>query len=199
MKLVLINNYRDSEKRREVVHNLTKCAGQKVDVVNHDVQDLAIRILELDPDLVFLSGSGYLLTRPGTKERFRAEMDLVRKARFPILGICYGHQIIGTAYGAQMSDLGNMVKGFEQVEILDHHPIFDGLPPSIEVAESHRQVLDDVPAGFTRLAQSETSHIEAMCHETRPIYSFQFHPERADETRPHGQLIIQNLLKLARS
>ncbi len=199
MKLVLINNYKDPEKRREVLQNLTENAGQKVDFVNFDVQDLPLRVLEKDPDLVFLSGSGYLLTKPGTKNRFRAEMDLVRKASFPILGICYGHQIVGTAFGAQMRDLGRMVKGFEQVEILDHHPLFDGLPSRIDVVESHRQVLDDVPAGFTRLAQSETSHIEAMCHETRPIYSFQFHPERADHVRPHGRLIIQNLLKLAKS
>lgn len=199
MKLVLVNNYKEAEKRQEVLRNLTRCAGQKVEVVDYDAPDLAVRLLETDPDIVFLSGSGYLLARPGTRERFQGEMDLVRKASFSMLGICYGHQLIGTAFGSGMTDLGKMIRRFEEVRVLDKHPIFDGLPSSIEVSESHRQILDRVPAGFMRLAESETSPIEAMCHETKPIYSFQFHPERADETRPHGRMIIRNLLKLAKS
>ena len=199
MRLVLVNNYREALKRDEVHSNLTKCTGQKVDIVDYDLSDLAVRVLEMDPDLVFLSGSGYLLTKPGTRERFQQEIDLVRKANFPILGICYGHQLAGMAFGAGMLDLGHMVRRFEEVTVLDHHPVFEGLPSTIRVAESHRQVLDRVPDGFVRLAESRTSHVEAMHHETRPIYSFQFHPERADETHPHGRRIIQNLLKLADS
>lgn len=197
MRLLLINNYKELEKRQEVLRNLTRCTDSKLDVVDYDAPDLAVRVLEIDPDLAFLSGSGHLLARPGTRERFLPEMDLVRRASFPIVGVCYGHQLIGTAFGATMTDLGQMVTGFEKVNILDHHPVFDGLPSRIEVAQAHRQVLDMVPPGFVRLAESETSHVEAMHHETRPIYSFQFHPERADETRPHGRRIIRNLLKLA--
>lgn len=199
MRLVLVNNYKESEKRQEVLRNLTRCTDNRVDVVDYDVPDLAVHVLEMDPDLAFLSGSSCLLARPGTRERFLPEMDLVRKASFPIVGVCYGHQLIGTAFGATMTDLGQMVTGFEKVNILDHHPVFDGLPSNIEVAEAHRQVLDTVPPGFVRLAESETSQVEAMHHETRPIYGFQFHPERADGTRPHGRKIIQNLLKLASS
>ncbi len=199
MRLVLVNNYKEPEKKQEVLRNLERCTGHTLTVLDHDAPNLVEQIVKVDSDLVFLSGSGYLLTRPGTRKRFQAEMDLVRKADFPILGICFGHQLIGTAFGVGMTDLGEMVRGFEEVKILDDHPVFHGLPSSIEVAESHRQVLDRVPAGFARLAESETFHVEAMCHTSRPIYSFQFHPERADETRPHGQIIIQNLLKLAKT
>ncbi len=197
MRLVLVNNYKQAEKTQEAVRNLTKCTGETIQLVDRKTPDFATRVLEKDPDIVFLSGSTSLLTRPGTRNEYEAEMDLVRKAAFPIIGICFGHQIIGTAFGAGMTDLGKMVKGFERVNILGKHPIFNGLPSSIEVVEAHRQILDGVPDGFARLAESGTSQIEAMCHQTRPIYSFQFHPERADEARPHGRMIIQNLLKLA--
>jgi GMP synthase (glutamine-hydrolysing) len=151
----------------------------------------------MEPDLVFLSGSSHLLTRPETLRHFQEQIDLVNKAAFPVLGICFGHQLIGTAFGSGMSDLGLMVRRFEQVNVLDHHPVFDGLQRDIIVAESHRQVLTRVPAGFRRLARSTTSNIEAICHETRPIYGFQFHPERADENHPHGQILIRNLITLA--
>ena len=124
---------------------------------------------------------------------------MVRRASFPILGICYGHQLVGTAFGASMTDLGQMVRRFEDVKIIDHHPVFNGLPSRVQVAESHRQVLDQVPDGFVRLAESQTSHVEAMCHETRPIYGFQFHAERADDAHSHGRTILGNLLKLARN
>ena len=199
MRLVLVNNYKEADKRQEVLRNLTRCTGQKVGLVDYDLPDLAVRVLEMDPELVFLSGSGYLLTRPGTRERFQLEMDMIRRASFPILGICYGHQLVGTAFGASMTDLGQMVRRFEDVKIIDHHPVFNGLPSRVQVAESYRQVLDQVPDGFVRLAESQTSHVEAMCHETRPIYGFQFHAERADDAHSHGRTILGNLLKLARN
>lgn len=199
MRLVLVNNYKEADKKQEVLRNLTRCTGQKVDLVDYDLPDLAVRVLEMDPDLVFLGGSSYLLTRPGTRERFQPEIDMVRRASFPILGICYGHQLVGMAFGASMTDLGQMVRRFEDVKIIEHHPVFEGLPSSIHVAESHHQVLERVPDGFVRLAESQTSHVEAMRHETRPIYSFQFHPEKADDAHDHGRTILRNLLRLAKN
>ncbi len=197
MRLLLINNYKEQEKAQQTLNNLTRCAGQPIEMVHHSTPGLATKIPDMEPDLLFLSGSGHLLTRPETLKRFREQIDLVKKAAFPVLGICFGHQLIGTAFGSGMSNLGQMVRRFEQVNVLDHHPVFDGLPTDIIVAESHRQVLTRVPAGFQRLARSSTSNIEAIRHETRPIYGFQFHPERADENHPHGQILIRNLMKLA--
>ncbi len=196
MRLVLINNYKEHEKAQQARNNLTRCAGQPVEMVRHTTPDLSTKILGMDPDLLFLSGSDHLLTRPKTRKHFQEQIDLVKKATFPIMGICFGHQLIGTAFGSEMSDLGQMVRRFEHVNLLDHHPVFDGLPADIIVAESHRQVLSGVPAGFQRLATSPTSNIEAICHEARPIYGFQFHPERADESHPHGQMIVRNLINL---
>ncbi len=196
-RLVLVNNYKDREKGQKALSNLARCTGQSLEMVEHGARDLGERLAELEPSLVFLSGSEYLLSRPGTRERFREEIELVRECPFPILGICFGHQLIGRAFGVGMSDLGQMVHRFEPVNLLDHHPLFDGLPTTITVAESHRQALDSVPEGFLLLARSATSSIEAICHESLPVYGLQFHPERADEDHPHGQRIIQNLVGLS--
>ncbi len=166
-------------------------------MVDYKTPNLQERILEDSPDLVILTGSNFMLSKSDTRLVFQQEMGLVRKLDLPILGICFGHQLIGTAYGSQVADIGEPVKDFKEVTIVEKHPVFDGLPDTIKVSESHRQALKEVPEGFNLLAESATSKVEAICHETRPLYSFQFHPERSDEKYPHGRVIVQNVLKLA--
>jgi GMP synthase-like glutamine amidotransferase len=195
--LVFVNNYKDREKGRKALSNIARCTGHPLQMIDHAIPNLAEKVSDLEPDLVFLSGSEHLLSRPTTKQAFQGEIDLVKNPAFPILGICFGHQLIGIAYGTEMSDMGLMVRRFEPVTVLDHHQIFDGLPSIITVAESHRQTLNEVPEGFLRLAFSASSNIEAICHESMPVYGLQFHPERSDEEHPHGRAIIRNLLNLA--
>ncbi len=198
-KIVFVNNYRDKEKGRKALSNIARCIGQSPVLVEHDTSNLAELVTSLDPSLMLLSGSEFLLSKTGTQEKFRQEIELVKKADFPVIGICFGHQLIGTAFGTGMTDLGQMVRRYENVEVLDHHPLFENLPATISVAASHRQVLDRVPDGFTRLAQSATSEIEAIGHKSFPIIGVQFHPERSDETHPHGQILLRNMLHLSDS
>jgi GMP synthase-like glutamine amidotransferase len=196
-RLVLVNNYKDREKGEKALRNLSSCTGESVQMVEHGTQNLAEALGHLEPILAFLSGSEHLLSKPGTKEGFQEEIELVKNPPFPILGICFGHQLIGTAFGVGMSDLGQMVRRFEPVNVVDHHPLFKTLPPVITVAESHRQVLDGVPKGFHLLANSATSSVEAVSHDSLPLYGMQFHPERADETHPHGQMLLRNFVQIA--
>jgi GMP synthase (glutamine-hydrolysing) len=198
LKIVVVNNYKELSQAERAVQNIEKCTGQPVEKIDYKEQDLHARVVESGPDLVILTGSSALLSKPRTRELFQLEMDLVRKAKFPILGICYGHQIIGSAFGAPMRDLGQMLRRFEKVRIVRKHPLFDGLPSDLVVAESHRQELTRVPDEFHHLAQSTTSKVEAVVHESKPVYGVQFHPERSNDDHPHGRMIIQNLLKQIR-
>ena len=198
MKIVVVNNYKEPNQTEKAVQNIERCTGQSVEKIDYKEQGLNSRIVESGPDLVILTGSSALLSKPRTQELFRPEMDLVRNAKFPILGICYGHQIIGSAFGAPMRDLGQMLRGYEKVSVIRNHPLFDGLPSNLVVAESHRQELTKVPDEFQHLAQSTTSKVEAIAHRSKPIYSVQFHPERSNEEHPHGRMIIQNLLRQIR-
>ena len=198
MKIVVVNNYKEPNQTEKAVRNIEKCTGQSVEKIDYKEQDLHARVVELGPDLVILTGSSALLSKPRTRELFQPEMDLVRKTKFPILGICYGHQIIGSAFGAPMRDLGQMLRGYEKVSVVQKHPLFDGLPSDMVVAESHRQELTKIPDEFRHLAQSKTSKVEAIVHRSKPIYGVQFHPERSNDNHPHGKMIIQNLLKQIR-
>jgi GMP synthase (glutamine-hydrolysing) len=97
-----------------------------------------------------------------------------------------------------MRDLGQTLRGYERVSVVEKHSLFDGLPSDLVVAESHRQELAKVPDEFRHLAQSTTSKVEAMVHRSKPIYGVQFHPERSNDEHPHGRMILQNLVKQIR-
>lgn len=196
MKIIVVNNYKDPAQTQKAIENIERSTGQKTTRVEYKEASLQAKVTEEDPDLVILTGSSALLSKPETRKLFEPEMALVRTSTFPILGICYGHQIIGSAFGSPMRDLGKMLRGYAEVNIVGSSPLFDNLPSRLIVAESHRQELTVVPRGFQHLADSATSRVEAMAHKSRPIFGVQFHPERNDREHPHGNAIIQNLLRL---
>ncbi len=197
MKILVINNYKELEKAKQALDNITLCASQRPEMLDYKTARLNDVVLQKDPDITILTGSNFMLSKPDTRLVFQPEMDLIRKLDRPILGICFGHQLIGTVHGSEVVDLGHTVREFKEVKLVGSDPLFDGLPSSIRVSESHRQALTRVPQGFRLLAESATSQVEAIGHQTRPIYGLQFHPERSDEKHPHGRIILQNFLRLA--
>ena len=197
MKILVVNNYKEPEKAQQALRNIALCAGEEPEMIEYTIASLKDAVLQKDPDVVILTGSNFMLSKADTRIVFRSEMDLVMEADKPFLGICFGHQLIGAAYGSQVVDLGHNIREFKEVKLLGKEPLFDGLPGSIRVSESHRQALSHVPDGFHHLAESTTSRVEAICHQDRPVYGVQFHPERSDDKHPHGRIIIQNFLKLA--
>ena len=64
----------------------------------------------------------------------------------------------------------------------------------IIVCQSHRDCLANVPDGFVWLAESESCKIEAMKHESKPIYGVQAHIERASDQNPDGWQILRNFI-----
>jgi len=197
LKILVINNYKEPEKAKQALDNITLCAGQRPEMLDYKTAQLHDVVLQKDPDITILTGSNFMLSKPDTRLVFQPEMDLVRRLDRPFLGICFGHQLIGAAYGSEVVDLGHNIREFKEIKLIGNDPLFDGLPGSIRVSESHRQALNRVPEGFRHLAESATSQVEAIGHKTRPVYGLQFHPERSDEKHPHGRMIIQNFLKLA--
>src|SRR3989442_5843583 len=114
---------------------------------------------------------------------FQSEMDLVRKIDLPLLGICFGHQLIGAAYGSEVVALGHNVREFKEVKLLGKDPLFEALPGSIRVSESQRQAINRVPEGFRHLAESATSRFEAIAHHILHAYGLLF-----DAARIHHNL-----------
>jgi GMP synthase (glutamine-hydrolysing) len=112
----------------------------------------------------------------------------------PVLGICYGMQLLGAAFGARVSRGHVGEYGRTRMSIDACEPLFAGLEPgaSFAVWMSHGDVVQEVPAGFRLLARSENGLLAAIAHESRPIAGVQFHPEVAHSE--HGTLVLRNFV-----
>ena len=88
--------------------------------------------------------------------------------------------------------------GVWPVEIVAEDPLFEGVGNPILVRESHRSEIKQLPDGFRLLASSADCRIQAMVHETLPLYGTQFHPESRLEHYLDGHRIVANFFRIAR-
>jgi GMP synthase (glutamine-hydrolysing) len=138
-------------------------------------------ILSGGPDSVCREGS------PGLPEEF-FRLDI------PLLGICYGLQIITTALGGKVAPGNQREFGKAMIELdraKDSQSLFTNLPERFGVWMSHGDQVDELPPGFQALARSGDI-ISAIGNGERRIYGLQFHPEVV-HTRG-GSVILENFL-----
>jgi GMP synthase-like glutamine amidotransferase len=127
-------------------------------------------------DAFVLSGSDRSLrdALPWMLEEEALVRDIVG-AGIPLLGICFGHQLIGEAFGAGIVTREKRIGLFE-VAVVGNDPAFDGLGRTVTVPEQHGDQLSSVPGGFDLLATSDYCPIQAVRHATVAAYGMQFHP-----------------------
>lgn len=115
----------------------------------------------------------------------------------PVLGICLGHQIIAEHFGGEVG--AGEYGGYAdvEVEILDGSGVLDGLGETVSTWASHADEVKEVPEGFVRTAKSDVCEVEAMRHESRPIYGVQWHPEVSHTEK--GEVIFENFVEIAES
>src|ERR671931_411991 len=106
----------------------------------------------------------------------------------PVLGICYGMQLIALSLGGRVE--GAEVGEFGRSQLTVHEPgrLLHGLPAEQSCWMSHRDTVFAPPPGFTALAASTASPVAALESQERGIYGIQFHPEVAHT--PYGQRIL---------
>ncbi len=111
----------------------------------------------------------------------------------PILGICYGMQLIAQQLGGEVEPVEQREYGRTELTLSDRSSaIFHGLPNRMTVWMSHGDQVKGCPPGFRVLARTATSAIAACADESRHIYGIQFHPEVAHT--PCGMDILRNFL-----
>lgn len=136
-------------------------------------------------DAFVITGSPASLTAP--EPWMEAAVELVRHAyseRRPLLGVCFGHQLVGAAFGGAVID---NPRGWEvstcAVELTEagrRDPLFDGLPERIDVNFSHRDIIDETTIspmnGVTVLAKNDLCAVQAVAAGPH-VRAVQFHPE----------------------
>ncbi len=111
----------------------------------------------------------------------------------PILGICYGMQLITHQLGGSVGSAKQREYGPAYMKILRKDPLFSGIgEDSIRVWMSHGDKIDKMPRGFQVLGESDNSPVAAMGDLNRKIFGLQFHPEVVHT--PQGRLILENFI-----
>ncbi len=96
----------------------------------------------------------------------------------PVLGICYGHQLMAYLLGGEVRRGEKGEYGFATLELdASSDPLFEGLAGSQQVWTSHRDTVVALPADFRVTGRTETCAIAAFASESRNLYGVQFHPE----------------------
>jgi GMP synthase (glutamine-hydrolysing) len=113
----------------------------------------------------------------------------------PILGICYGHQLLARMLGGRVEATGGREYGGTDLRVLGESILFHDLPAEQRVWMSHGDSVTEAPPGFRVTAVTGGSPVAAMEDPERRIYGVQFHPEVVHT--PHGMDILKNFLYLA--
>jgi GMP synthase (glutamine-hydrolysing) len=192
VRVLVVNNY----PTREKVQTLEKCLGGNGAAISRVEWGGATAGRFDSFDGVVLSGSPALMTEDGTKAKFQQEVDAILDSRVPVLGICFGHQLMAHAFGADVVKDTRHVLEMVKTTVLADDPLFDGLLGSLMLLESRYEVVKSLPEGFNLLARSATSRIAAMKRPGRPLYGVQFHPEHFTNENPGGDRVLGNWVRM---
>lgn len=141
------------------------------------------------PKGLILSGGPASVYQPDAP---RPAGGLLESVDCPVLGICYGLQVMAFDLGGEVRPSSSREFGYARLKILDSHsPLFSGLPNEMDVWMSHGDHVTSVPAGFRITAETEDA-LNAMEDLNRRIFGVQFHPEVAHT--PLGAQVLRNFL-----
>jgi len=152
-------------------------------------------IKQLSPRALILSGGPSSVYE---KEAPIASPDIVNMG-LPVLGICYGIQLIGKFYGSKIESSTKKEYGRSELILDEEDPLFAGFNGSSTVWMSHGDKIENLPEGFRRLGHTNNSEFAAIRHNTKDIYGIQFHPEVA-HTEMGNQLLhnfVRNISKIS--
>jgi len=110
----------------------------------------------------------------------------------PILGICYGMQMMAMMQGGHVKPGQSREYGNAKITVTDPHPIFAGLPQGIDVWMSHGDQVSAMPEGFRAIARNSTCPVAAMANDNRRMFGLQFHPEVVHT--PQGTEILRHYI-----
>lgn len=144
-----------------------------------------------------------LIISPGpcTPREAGISVDLIRamSGQVPLLGVCLGHQSIGHAFGATVSNARRIMHGKVSQVTHDDSPLYRGMKNPFPAGRYHSlAVLEPtLPPELVADATSEDGEIMGLHHRTHPTYGVQFHPESV--LTPGGKRLLRNFLDMVGS
>ena len=138
---------------------------------------------------IIISGAPILLTQTNPKPFIKA-LNFLKTYIKPVLGICFGHQLLGILHGAQIS-LCEEDRNWQDITIEQSSTLFNYIRKPYKMVEDHTEEVT-LPKDFKLLATSKVCKNEAMQHKIKPLFGVQFHPEVSERG---GLQLLKNFCK----
>ncbi len=149
------------------------------------------KIMDLDPKgIIFSGGPASVYARDSPKPDSK-----IFEAGIPILGICYGHQLIIDHYNGKIKRVDKREYGNSSLEISDKTNLFRNIQSdTLKCWMSHSDAAEILPEGFKILGKTNSSFSAAIGNNERKVFGLQFHPEVAHTES--GDIILNNFAKV---
>ncbi len=150
------------------------------------------KLIEQKPNAIILSGGPASIYCENSPKLDNEVLEWIIDKRIPLLGICYGHQLIAHSFGGVVEKGEEGEYGPSILRLINRDTIFNNTPSKQKVWMSHRDYVKTLPEDFIPLASTDYSKIAAFKHRSLPIYGLQFHPEV--KHTEYGRAILGNFL-----
>ena len=190
--LLMIDNY--DSFTYNLVHYFAEL-GQAVDVVRNDALTVD-QAAALEPDYIVLSPGPCTPNEAGICVPVLEQLS----GRFPVFGVCLGHQSIGQAFGGNVVRAKTIMHG--KTSMIHHKGlgVFSGLPSPFEATRYHSLVVEHTTlpdclevTAWTENPDGSFDEIMGLRHRTLPVEGVQFHPESI--LTQHGHDMLRNFLQ----
>lgn len=184
MKPVLVVDF--GAQYAQLIARRVREANVYSEIVSHDIS--ADDVLKKDPSAIILSGGPASVYEDGSPKLDPRILEL----GIPILGICYGFQILAQTLGGRVDRTGKREYGATNLKVSNGGVLLASQPDLQVCWMSHGDQVMQAPAGFEVLASTETTPVAAFESKAKKIFGVQWHPEVKHSQQ--GQKVLENFL-----